>query len=132
MKTWNCLYCNTEHKWRGHSYNHKYCNNFCQHEKQYQERLFKWKNENQFSKGTIKRYLSEQRSGCWECEIVNWCGKDLVLALDHIDGNASNNNEANLRLLCPNCHSQTKTYKGRNRGNGRHDMKNRYILKKSY
>ena len=38
----------------------------------------------------------------------------------HIDGNSKNNKEENLTLLCPNCHSLTKTYKGANRGNGRY------------
>lgn len=48
--------------------------------------------------------------------IVNptWSGEDLTLDLDHIDGNNKNNTLPNLRFLCPNCHSQTKTYKGRN------------------
>lgn len=40
--------------------------------------------------------------------------------LEHIDGNYSNNDISNLCLLCPNCHSQTNTFKGRNKGNGRH------------
>lgn len=38
--------------------------------------------------------------------------------LEHIDGNSSNNNLSNLTLLCPNCHSCTSTYKGRNKGSG--------------
>lgn len=37
-------------------------------------------------------------------------GKKLVLHLDHIDGNRFNNSFDNLRLLCPNCHTQTPTY----------------------
>lgn len=40
--------------------------------------------------------------------------------LDHINGNGFNNGPANLRWLCPNCHSLTDTYKSRNKGNGRH------------
>lgn len=39
-----------------------------------------------------------------------WNGDRLVLQLDHIDGNSRNNLKENLRLLCPNCHSQTHTY----------------------
>lgn len=39
--------------------------------------------------------------------------------MDHIDGNRQNNNRENLRLLCPNCHSQTETYCGKNVNNGR-------------
>lgn len=43
----------------------------------------------------------------------------VPLVADHVDGNWRNNNEKNLRLLCPNCDSLTPTYAGLNRGNGR-------------
>lgn len=49
-----------------------------------------------------------------ECKASTWLGKPLSLQLDHIDGNKKNNDPSNLRLLCPNCHSQTKTFAGRN------------------
>ena len=45
--------------------------------------------------------------------------KEINLEIDHTDGNAYNNVPSNLRLICPNCHSQTSTYKNRNKGNGR-------------
>jgi len=51
---------------------------------------------------------------CSECGLSEWRGKSLVLQLDHIDGNNSNHRLENLRLLCPNCHSQTETFAGRN------------------
>lgn len=51
---------------------------------------------------------------CSICELVNWLDKPLSLQLDHIDGNHYNNKYENLRLLCPNCHSQTETFCGRN------------------
>lgn len=44
----------------------------------------------------------------------NWLGKRLVLQLEHKNGNSSDNRLCNLCLLCPNCHSQTETYAGRN------------------
>lgn len=47
----------------------------------------------------------------------------IPLEVEHIDGNFQNNNEDNLILLCPNCHSLTPTYKGANKGNGRKERK---------
>ena len=53
------------------------------------------------------------------CGISEWNGKSLSLEIDHIDGLHTNNNPNNLRIICPNCHSQTDTYKAKNKGNGR-------------
>lgn len=47
---------------------------------------------------------------CEGCGIVDWNGKPISLQLDHIDGCPTNHLLENLRLLCPNCHSQTPTY----------------------
>jgi hypothetical protein len=48
---------------------------------------------------------------CNQCQTSeSWMGKPLVLHVDHIDGDAWNNEIHNLRFLCPNCHSQTSTY----------------------
>lgn len=53
---------------------------------------------------------------CSICGIDSWNEKPLSLQLDHIDGDRLNNFIENLRLLCPNCHSQTDTYCGKNIG----------------
>lgn len=69
--------------------------------------------------GTLKRYLYREgikEEKCEECGIKEWNNKIISFDLEHIDGNSSNNLLENLRILCPNCHSQTPTYKGRNKG----------------
>jgi len=63
----------------------------------------------------IKHALKEYKCETKSCGLVGlWNGKLLSLHLDHVDGNNKNNSLENLRFLCPNCHSQTDTYKGRN------------------
>ena len=52
---------------------------------------------------------------CAWCGISEWQGKPLVLHLDHANGIHNDNRLVNLRLLCPNCHSQTETYSNRRR-----------------
>jgi 5-methylcytosine-specific restriction endonuclease McrA len=54
-------------------------------------------------------------SGCAECGISEWLGEPLGLELHHINGDGRDNRLENLQLLCPNCHSQTETFSGRNR-----------------
>ena len=70
----------------------------------------------------IKTYLFEKYNyKCARCgwgEINKYTNK-IPLEIEHIDGNYKNNNEENLILLCPNCHSLTSTYKGANLNNGR-------------
>jgi hypothetical protein len=53
---------------------------------------------------------------CNNCHLSTWLDNPIPLELDHIDGNNSNNNLDNLRLLCPNCHALTPTYRGKNKG----------------
>ena len=70
---------------------------------------------------SIKEYLLEEQNGrcaiCGGAAVHN--AKPLVFVLDHIDGDSTHNDRSNLRLICPNCDSQTDTYKARNKGKGR-------------
>lgn len=57
--------------------------------------------------------IKEKRCEC--CGIIEWNGLPAPLELDHIDGDHYNNELSNLRILCPNCHSQTDSHSGKNR-----------------
>ena len=53
---------------------------------------------------------------CEICGIEEWMGQPTPLELDHINGKHDDNRLENLRVICPNCHAQTSTYRGKNKG----------------
>lgn len=65
--------------------------------------------------GSHKQILIRERGHvCERCKNEEWLGERITLELDHIDGDRQNNVRENLQLLCPNCHSYTPTWRGRN------------------
>lgn len=115
----------------------KYCSNKCQKEYQYKKYIEDWKNglesgmrgDYQISMH-LKSYLFKKfNNKCARCgwSEINPYTKNIPLEIEHIDGNYQNNQEENLILLCPNCHSLTSTYKGANVQNGR-KLRSKYYI----
>ena len=72
----------------------------------------------QFQSFKLKNRLIEEGVKDWKCEecgLEEWNGKWIAIELDHIDGNSNNHTLENLRMLCPNCHSQTETFRFKRR-----------------
>ena len=62
-----------------------------------------------------KRLIIEgfKENKCERCETDSWMGEEIQIELDHIDGDSNNHKFENLRMLCPNCHSQTPTFRNK-------------------
>lgn len=118
----NCLNCGKEkRKHSGKNNVNKYCDVKCQNE-------YKFKNEILpiFEKGlisnrpTLRKILIKLNGNkCAICNITKWNNKSITLQVDHIDGNVGNDSPKNVRIICPNCHSQTPTFGGGTIGKGR-------------
>lgn len=126
----NCLNCG-QPVGRGR----KYCSNQCQAERTktlINEQILRGE---EVRHQQVRRYLMDTYGA--KCMLCGWAKENVVtkrvpIELDHIDGNSSNNDLNNVRLLCPNCHSIQPTYKALNKGNGRHSRLQRYKEGKSY
>lgn len=106
-----------------------YCNNTCHQRHLHEQWVLRWKagEENgrsgkQSISAHIRKYLHEKHDS--QCEQCGWGQTHpmtglVPLTIDHTDGDWTNNQESNLKLLCPNCHSLTPTYGSLNRGRGR-------------
>ena len=105
-----------------------YCSKECRSVYNYERYVSRWKdgletgtNKYEISAYLIKYIKNLKGEKCWVCgwNEVNPATNKIPVEIDHIDGNSQNNVEQNLRLLCPNCHSLTPTYRALNKGNGR-------------
>ncbi|MEA2719262.1 MAG: hypothetical protein QOJ39_1126 [Candidatus Eremiobacteraeota bacterium] len=71
---------------------------------------------------TVRRHIIESVGE--RCQLCGWCERNrhtglVPLEIEHIDGDWKNNHPENIRVLCPNCHALTPTFRGANRGRGR-------------
>lgn len=106
----------------------KFCSNKCSSDKRHNDYIQKWKNNEISVMGNdgrlsnyIRTYLFKKYDG--KCSRCGWSTpnpftKSVILEVEHIDGDSTNNKEENLDLVCPNCHSLTSTYKALNSGKG--------------
>jgi len=118
----NCLNCNKEFEYGPYQKKGKYCCNPCQGEhksKLYKESWYRG-DLKRVERSTMRRYLTEDRGyRCEVCGIIDWQNKKITLQVDHINGDPANDSPDNVRLICPNCHSQTPFLGNGNRGRGR-------------
>lgn len=122
----NCLLCGE----KLNKSSKKFCSYKCTKQYQYENWIEEWKqgkhkgwsgNTCQISE-PIRRYLFEKfNRKCCKCgwNKVNLHTGNIPLEINHIDGDAKNNNEKNLELVCPNCHSLTENFRALNKSSAR-------------
>jgi 5-methylcytosine-specific restriction endonuclease McrA len=123
----NCKNCGISYKPRSSDCG-LFCSNECQQIFKIKKNITEWVNgTHKPSPQSIRRYLLLLKNHkCEICGTVLWNDIPVTLEVDHIDGDSTNNVITNLRLICPNCHAQTDTYKSKNRGKGRSHRRQRW------
>ena len=120
-----CLNCDKKFEYNPYHQDGKYCSNKCAGV--YRSNLHKaawYRGElKRIERSTMRRYLSEDRGyHCEVCGVSDWQNKKITLHVDHIDGNPGDDSPDNVRLICPNCHSQTEFLGAANKGRGRKSL----------
>jgi hypothetical protein len=122
MAIGSCTCCLKEFKYNTGCHTGKFCSIGCQHRYQKEQRIDEWLagRRKYPGKAALREYMTKTHGyKCACCGINEWNKLPISLEIDHIDGDPYNDNPSNLRFICPNCHSQTPTYKGKNKGKGR-------------
>jgi 5-methylcytosine-specific restriction endonuclease McrA len=112
-KQFICVFCSKSNDWNYKSTN-KYCSHSCSRAGWYRDvtlpLILEGKTSPKKLKGAVTKFLTD-RDGykCSKCNLTDWHGEQMILDIDHIDGNNENNLPSNWRFLCPNCHRMTPT-----------------------
>jgi len=111
----NCKHCNVEFTWFPSQQSGTFCSRQCSGAYYSNlNRKNRLRENTDFQKSTRKYVLEIKGEHCECCGISEWQGAKLTLQIDHINGNRRDNRIENLRVLCPNCHSQTPTFNSKN------------------
>jgi len=127
-----CLNCNVEFTFNKSSSKGKFCSSKCNGEYTQNQNIKFWLSEkfipsSYIDRSTLRKYLSSTRGyKCEICALSEWQGKKITLEVDHINGLSNDNSPKNVRLLCPNCHSQTPFRGQANKGRGRKSLGVKY------
>lgn len=85
--------------------------------------------ERKNGKPTLKAIINLRGRKCECCGLTEWLEKPINLEVHHIDGNHNNNELDNIQLLCPNCHSYTNNYCGKNINTGKIKVEDEDLIK---